>query len=153
MKRAWLIMIMGLALAVVGYAGFYYAGTAGSRHLEHSQQPELAWLKQEFHLNDAEFARIVQMHEAYLEGCAQRCQQIDEKNEHLRALLGGADHVTPEIAQTLAETAQLRAECQKQMLQHFYQVSRTMPPIQGKRYLTWVQAKTILPDTHAQMSH
>ncbi len=31
------------------------------------------------------------------------------------------------------------------MMQHFYEVSRAMPPEQGKRYLAWVQSETLLP--------
>ena len=30
------------------------------------------------------------------------------------------------------------------MLKHFFEVSRTMPPEQGRRYLTWVQEQTCL---------
>ncbi len=151
--RPWLILIAGVVLALAAYFGSYFAGTARCHQMERSQEPELAWLKEEFHLSDAEFARVSQMHEAYLEGCAQRCQRIDEKNQHLKHLLAGTNTVTAEIAATLAETAQLRAECQKQMLQHFYEVSRTMPPEQGKRYLAWVQDRTILSNTHSQMHH
>jgi hypothetical protein len=32
------------------------------------------------------------------------------------------------------------------MLRHFFQVSQTMPPEQGQRYLSWVKAKAFLPD-------
>jgi hypothetical protein len=39
------------------------------------------------------------------------------------------------------------------MLQHFYDVSRTMPPEQGKRYLAWVQQQTVASDSHSQMHH
>jgi hypothetical protein len=39
------------------------------------------------------------------------------------------------------------------MLQHFYEVSRTMPPEQGRRYLAWVQERTILADSHEEMQH
>lgn len=152
MKRSWLILIVGVALAVGAYFGFYYAGTADSRLLEHSRSPELAWLKEEFHLSEAEFGRICQMHDSYLQGCAERCRLIDEKNEHLKHLLASTDRVTPEIEQTLAQAAQLRADCQKKMLQHFYEVSRTMPPEQGKRYLAWVQEQTILADAHRGMA-
>jgi hypothetical protein len=153
MKRSWTIVIAGLLVAVAAYFGFYYAGTANSRSLEKSKAPELAWLKEEFHLSNAEFARISQMHEAYLAGCAERCRRIDEKNEHLKHLLASSDGVTPEIEKTLTEAAQLRAECQKKMLQHFYEISRTMPPEQGKRYLAWVQERTVLVDSHSQMHH
>jgi hypothetical protein len=30
------------------------------------------------------------------------------------------------------------------MLKHFFEVSRTMPAEQGRRYLAWVQAQTCL---------
>ena len=44
----------------------------------------------------------------------------------------------------VAGNSQLQAECQASMLRHFYQVSQAMPPEQGRRYLAWVQEKTIL---------
>jgi hypothetical protein len=151
MRRAWLILVAGLIGACVAYFCSYYAGTAHSHHLESTQEPEMAWLKQEFQLDDAEFLRIKQMHESYLAGCAERCRRIDEKNAELKRLLSLTNQITPQIQAALAESAQLRAQCQKEMLEHFYQVSQTMPPDQGKRYLAWVQDQTILSDTHSQM--
>ncbi len=151
MKRPWVILLAGIAVAVLGYFAFYFVGTAQCRAIAHQQEPELAWLKKEFHLNDAEFARISQMHASYLSGCAERCRLIDEKNQHLKQLLASTNTVTPDIDQLLSEAAQLRAECHKQMLQHFYEVSRTMPPEQGRRYLAWVQERTVLTDSHQDM--
>lgn len=153
MRRTWTILVAGLVLGVVAFFGFYYAGTANSRKLERSPDPELAWLKQEFQLNDADYTRLCEMHQGYLEGCMERCRKIDAVNAHLRELLAATNTITPEISQALAEAAALRAKCQEEMLRHFYEVSRAMPPEQGKRYLAWVQAQTILPDTHSQMGH
>ena len=153
MRRPSLILWAGLAVAVLAYCGIYYAGTANSCRMEPGQTPELAWFKQEFHLSDAEFTRISQAHEQYLAGCAERCHRIDLKNQALAQLLAATNNITPEIEKALAESALLRAECQKKMLQHFYEVSRTMPPEQGKRYLAWVQSKTVLTDSHSQMYH
>ncbi len=153
MKRAWITLFGGILVAVLAYFGFYFAGTAHSRSLEKSQEPELAWLQREFHLNQPEFARICQMHEAYLAGCAERCHRIDMKGEELKQLLASTNTVTPEIEKALTESAQLRADCQKKMLQHFYDVSRTMPPEQGQRYLAWVQGRTVLGESHSQMHH
>ena len=153
MKRAWLTLFGGIVLALLAYLGFYFVGTAHSRSLENSREPELAWLQREFHLDPAEFARICQMHETYLAGCAERCHRIDMKSEDLKRLLGSTNSVTPEIEKTLAEAALLRADCQKKMLQHFYDVSRTMPPDQGQRYLDWVQSRTVLCESHSQMHH
>ncbi len=153
MNRSTLILLCGIVAAALAGFGAYYAGTARSRSLTESQAPELAWLKTEFHLDDAEYTRISKLHEAYLAACAQRCQHIDAANAELRHLLAHTNAVTPEIARALAEAAQLRAECQKEMLQHFYEVSQTMPPEQGKRYLAWVQERTLSTNTHAAMEH
>jgi hypothetical protein len=153
MKRSLVILVAGVGVAVLGYCGIYYAGTARYCCPEPGKAPELAWLKQEFHLGDAEFARISEMHEQYLRGCAERCHRIDIKNEELARLLAATNSITPEIEKALGDSALLRAECQKKMLEHFYQVSQTMPPEQGKRYLAWVQSKTVLSDTHSEMQH
>jgi hypothetical protein len=153
MNRSLAILIFGLAAGSLGYWGVYHAGTAAHSALARSPSPELAWLKEEFHLSDPEFARLARMHDDYLSGCGERCRLIDAKNHKLRELLAASDHVTPEIESLLKEAAELRADCQKQMLQHFYDVSRAMPPDQGKRYLAWVHRQTVLPDTHASMHH
>jgi hypothetical protein len=153
MIRSVLILLGGLALGVLAYAGMYRAGTSSSCCLVESKSPELAWLQQEFHLSDAEFKRISQLHELYLSGCAERCRQIDLKNQELARLLEATNNVSPEIQRALEESAKLRAQCQSIMLQHFYEVSRTMPAEQGKRYLAWVRSKTLLHDTHSAMHH
>jgi hypothetical protein len=153
MKRPILILIGGLAVAALAYCGVYYGGTASCCHMETGNAPELAWLKQEFHLGDAEFKRITELHQTYLSGCAERCRRIDQKNEEVARLLAATNNITPEIEKALTESALLRADCQKKMLQHFYDVSRTMPPEQGKRYLAWVQQQTVASDSHSQMHH
>jgi len=153
MKRPIIVLFAGIALAALAYCGVYYSGTASCCRMPKGNAPELTWLKQEFHLDDVEFKRITEMHSAYLTGCAERCRRIDQKNEEVAHLLAASDHVTPEIEKALKESALLRADCQAKMLQHFYDVSRTMPPDQGRRYLAWVQQQTIPSDSHSQMHH
>jgi hypothetical protein len=153
MKHPALILVAGLALAALAYCGVYYTGTANCCHKTQGGAPELTWLKQEFQLGDTEFKRICEMHDAYLSGCAERCHRIDLKNQEVAQLLAATNNITPDIEKALAEAALLRADCQKKMLQHFYDVSRTMPPEQGKRYLAWVQKQTIPSDSHSQMHH
>jgi len=151
MKRPWLILLGGLAVALLAYGGSYFISSAPMHHLEHSPAPALAWLQTEFHISSAEFARISKLHESYSAACAERCRRIDAKNAELRTLLASTNTVTPEIEKALRETAELRAECQKAMLQHFYEVSQTMPPEQGRRYLDWVIGRTLGPQ-HATMT-
>ncbi len=153
MKRGAAILLLGLVLSLAAFVGFYYLGTAHCRAMMRGPQPELAWLKNKFHLSDAEFARISQLHEAYLPKCRERCRRIAEENTKLQRLLAGSTTVTPEIQALLAERAQMRAECEAEMLQHFIEVSRTMPPEQGRRYLAWVQRESSLHGQGMERRH
>ena len=146
MKNGVLILMLGLVAAVAAYGCIYFACTAPVRSLKRSEKPELAWLKEEFHLSDADFKRVSELHAAYLPQCRDMCREIDAHNVKLQRLLSGATSMTPEITTALAESSRLRSECQTMMLSHFFQVSQTMPPEQGRRYLSWVKAKAFLPD-------
>lgn len=146
MKKAIFILLTGLFAAVAGYSAFYFAGTAEHRKMLQEASPELAWLKREFSLSEEELARLSRLHAAYLPHCREMCHQIDAKNDELRELLMQSQQFTPEIEQKLAEASQLRLRCQSAMLKHFFEVSQTMPPEQGRRYLAWVREKTFLAD-------
>jgi hypothetical protein len=144
MKKGVLILMLGLALAAAAYGCVYFFCTSSARNLEQSSQPELAWLKQEFNLSDSEFKRISELHAAYLPQCAEMCRQVEAQNQRLKALLAATNQMTTEIESAVAESARLRGVCQRNMLRHFYDVSRTMPPEQGRRYLAWVQERTFM---------
>lgn len=146
MRRGLWILGLGVIVAALAYAAFYFAGTARSRQWLHSPQPELAWLKQEYHLSDAEFARLTKLHNAYLPQCEARCREIAALNTRLQQALTTSATVTPEIRKLLQERARMEATCQTEMLKHFYAVSRTMPPDEGRRYLAWVQQQTCFQD-------
>ena len=144
MKRGILILILGVAFGIIGYWCADAAWSSRARSLQQSGQPELAWLKEEFHLSDAQFKRISELHESYLPQCRAMCGKIDAQNNRLDQILRGATNVTLEIDQVLAETARLRSECQAVMLRHFFEVSGTMQPEQGRRYLSWVVGRAFL---------
>lgn len=147
MKRPGFILLSGLALAAAGFIGAY-AFEAGHPP-EPTPRPELAWLKQEYQLADAPYARICKMYAAYHPQCVAMCRAIDAKDAELRSLLAATNTVTPEIRQALMTAAQLRATCEIAMLNHFYEVSQAMPPTQGVRYLAWVQNETLVPSPMA----
>ena len=144
MKRAILILVLGLATAVVAYSAVYLKTTQREREALNADAPELLWLKQEFGLDEAQFGKIVKLHDAYLPQCSVTCQKIATKNAELRANFAKTDSVTPVIEEELNDIAKLRAQCQADMLRHFYDVSRAMPPAAGRRYLAWIQEKTVL---------
>jgi hypothetical protein len=146
MKRGVLILLLGIVAAAVGYCCVYVACTSPVRSLQQSDKPELAWLKEEFHLTDAEFNRVSELHASYLPQCREKCREIDAQNAKLQKLLAVATNATPEIDAALVEITRLRAECQQMMLHHFFQVSQTMSPEQGLRYLAWVKGKAFMPN-------
>jgi len=146
MKPAVLILVLGIALAGAAYCGFYFLGSASQRDLMKSPAPELAWLKKEFNLSEKEFSRVSALHAAYRPQCEERCRRIAAKNAELKALLNQTNALTTEVEKKLTEASELRLECQQAMLKHFIEVSQTMPPEQGKRYLAWVEERTFLPD-------
>lgn len=131
MRRGLTILCCGIVAAALAYCALYLSATAPTRAARRAGTPELSWLKQEFKLGDAEFQRISDLHAGYLPKCREMCGRIAARNEELRALLARTNNVTPEIENKLAEIAQLRAQCQENMLEHFYEVSRAMPPEEG----------------------
>jgi hypothetical protein len=153
MKKAGFILMVGLLLSVTAFACLFYLGTASSRGLMNEPQPGLAWLKKEFKLSDAEFARVTKLHEAYMPQCAERCRRIAQLSGKLGQLLNNASVITPEIQNVLAERAKMRADCEAEMLSHFLEVSRMMPPEQGQRYLQWVEQECVLTGQAMEQSH
>ncbi len=135
---------------MMAYASVYLAGTATKRSVEKSDNPALAWLKHEYRLDDAQFARLCALYRAYRPKCMEMCRQVDATNAQITKLIGSANAVTPQLKRALAEAGQLRVECETTMIEHFYSVAKTMPPPQAKRFLAWVQRETLNPGPMTQ---
>ena len=56
MNKGVLILILGLVAAVAAYGCIYFVCTSSARTLQQGDAPELAWLKEEFNLTDAELS-------------------------------------------------------------------------------------------------
>ena len=153
MKKGGIILLLGVLLGGGAFTGFYYSGTTCCRGLMKEPQPELAWLKHEFGLSDTELARISDLHSAYLPQCAARCGRLEELNTRLNHLLAATNALTPEIQELLTERAKARSDCEAEMLRHFLEVSRTMPPEQGRRYLAWAEKQTVLRPQSMEQAH
>jgi len=153
MKKPYLILMIGLLSSLAAFAVCFLVGTASTRELMGQPNPELAWLKKEFSLTSAEYERLAKLHQAYLPQCASRCEQIEAQNQELKRLLAESSDITPQVQAVMARRAQMRAECETEMLRHFLEVSRTMPVAQGRRYLAWVEQQTLLKGEAMEQQH
>jgi hypothetical protein len=149
MNRSLIILIGALALGAAVFAGSYMAARHATVACCTQANDDLSWLRTEFHLSEAEMARIRELHEGYQPTCAEFCAKIAAKKSELEAALANGTNVTPDVQVKLNELAALRAECQAQMLQHFLTVSQAMPPEEGRRYLAEMKQLTI--NAHDQM--
>jgi len=141
MNRSLVIVLGALALAAAIFAGSYSAGKRACALA--ASADDLSWLRTEFHLSDAEMARVRQLHEGYLPQCAKMCVLLAAKKTEVEAALAGNTSVTAGVQAKLDELGELRAQCQAQMLRHFIAVSQAMPPEQGQRYLAEMKRLTL----------
>jgi len=143
MNRSLVILIGALALGATLFAGSFFAARHTTVVCCSKPADDLGWLQMEFHLSDAEMARIRQLHEGYLPQCGEMCAKIAAKKGELDAILGHSTNVTAGAQVKLNEIAALRAQCQSNMLQHFIAVSQAMPPAEGQRYLAEMKKLTL----------
>jgi hypothetical protein len=141
MNRSLIILLGALALAAAVFAGSYFVSQRACVMTRSAD--DLSWLRDEFHLSDAEMARVRQLHEGYMPQCAKMCGLIAAKNTEVQTALGSGTNVTAEAQRKLTELGELRAQCQAQMLRHFIEVSQAMPPEQGRRYLAEMKKLTL----------
>ena len=141
MNRSLVILLGALALGAAIFAGSYSASKRVC--VLATSADDLSWLRTEFHLSDADVARVRQLHEGYKPKCAEMCVRIAAKKAEVQAALADGTNVTASAQQKLIELGELRGQCQAQMLQHFIAVSQAMPPEQGRRYLAEMKRLTL----------
>jgi Heavy-metal resistance len=146
MKRGLLILAAFLAIAAVGYGLYYQGATAPARALLSRPQSEMEWLRQEFHLSDAQFAKVQALHAAYVPKCDEMCRKIMEANARLEELVSQNNRLSPEIAAAFDRAMAVQADCRKQILAHLYEVSAQMDPAEGRRYFALMKGRVIQPE-------
>jgi hypothetical protein len=133
MKRPLVILILAL---IAGFAAFgitrKHCTTSNSNTLL-DHLPELAWLKTELALSDAQFSKVAELHDSYRPVCEEMCRRIDDSRVRLEA-------VALKSRSTDTEHERVRGECKMKMLEHLYQTAALMSEEQAERYL-----KAVLP--------
>jgi hypothetical protein len=148
MKR----LVVVLALAVLLGSGVYFiAYTVVQRTLcpvSNVEEP-LGWMRQEFHLNDAQLAQVKKLEDDYAPRCKYMCDQIEQSHKSLTSLIMTHGNMSPEVKAALQKDADVQQQCRMDMLNHVYDISKVMPPAEGKRYLQMMQAQVVHPEQTA----
>lgn len=138
--RPWLITLAVLLALASGAAAISYCWVCGGVEPRAQQTQAVAWLRDEFSLNDDQVRRIEVMHEAYQDVCAEHCAAIGEARGHLNNLRSsGAD--ASALREAEARLAEVDAMCRRSTEAHVRAVAEVMGPKQGGRYLEMVLPK------------
>lgn len=147
MKKGLLILLGALAL---GASMFVCTRLMLSRSHETamptdhaSRLPELQWLKTWLALDEEQFARVKQLHLAYLPKCEELCQRVHDANQSVLALSRKQSQVDPALAEAIHAHSKLAGECRAALLQHVYETAALLKPDQAKRYLDLMIPSTL----------
>ena len=94
MNRSLVIVLGALALGAAVFAGSYLIAQRASVAYCANPADDLSWIRAEFHLNDAEMARIRQLHEGYQPQCMKMCALIAAKETEVQTALANGTNVT-----------------------------------------------------------
>jgi len=135
MKKGLLILVLALA---AGAAAFMAARS--HRQSEHNEVlldtlSELAWLRTELKLSEAQFRQASELHTAYRPVCVEMCHNIAKTHAKLETLARSGRGMTPELEDAIRNHARVHAECQQKMLEHLYQTAALLDENQAARYL------------------
>ena len=140
MKKALVILVIALAAGVAAFWVTRSHQQAAHPNVLLDAIPELAWLRGELKLSDAQFAQASALHAAYRPQCAAMCRRIAETHARMADLARRGRSLSPELVAAIHEHARVRAECQQKMLEHLYQTADLLDDGQAARYLA-----TVLP--------
>lgn len=148
MKQLVVTAVLAVLLGWAAYALSFHVASSTFCRAPDTKDPS-SWIRQEYHLNDAQYARVKQLEDDYAPQCAGLCRQIQQSHDSLKKLILANTTVTPEVEAGLQKDNAVQQECREAMLRHFYIISQAMPPDQAKRYLEMMQAMVVEQDQTA----
>lgn len=140
MKKGLMVLILAAAIGIAAYQITRTHQQSERKEVLLDAMPELAWLRGELKLTDAQFAQASELHATYRPKCAAMCRSIAQAQARLETLATGGRGMSPELAQAIREHARVQAECQQKMLEHLYQTADLLDDRQAAKYL-----ETVLP--------
>jgi hypothetical protein len=120
-----------LVLFVVAATAYGLARFVSSRKTE----DQWTWLRREFRLSDAQYSRVLALHEAYQPICADHCNHIMAVQKRMAELEQSGAKASPAYAAAQTEWQAIIRQCNRATLQHLEKVAKEMDPGEGRRYL------------------
>jgi Spy/CpxP family protein refolding chaperone len=140
MKKRLGILVLALVAGIAAFWSMRSCKMAARNGVLLDSMSELAWVRSDLKLTDAQFAKVAELHAAYRPNCVEMCRRIAEVRGKVEELAKASRSVTPELEAALREHAETHAECQQAMLRHLYETAATLDPDQARTYL-----ETMLP--------
>jgi hypothetical protein len=135
MKRGIFIFTAALLAGLVAFCLMRSHKMAVGHESMVDSMPELAWVRKDLKLTDAQFAKVSELHAAYRPKCAEMCRRISDAHEKMESLTRKDRKLTPELQEAVREHAVIHAECQQAMLKHLYETAAVLDEKQAARYL------------------
>ncbi len=143
MKKSILILLVMITAAAAAYFAYYHFATRDARRMLGSAD-DMAWLREEFALNNEQAAAIAALKADYEPRCMEMCDRITKSGERLEKLLHESHTMTPELEAAVREASQTQADCRTATLAQAFSISAHMVPEQAVRYRTMI-AERVLP--------
>jgi hypothetical protein len=150
MSRGLLVLLLGLAIGVTAHVLFYRFHQPFDPH---SLNGELAWMRQELHLSDQQFARISELHQASsprLRALAAQVAQMKSEFAAFEKARKATDRVDfIEFAHFVEVRRAIDQECLDSTRQLVLASAKEMTPSQREQYLGIVsstESPTRLPN-------
>lgn len=100
----------------------------------------MIWLKREYQLDDATFAKVTDAHRRYFRACEQRCHELDDLNRHFLSELQTDAQPKSDIDAVHLLQEKLCHDCRLAMITHVHEVAALMPADSGRRFIADVQS-------------
>ena len=99
----------------------------------------MAWLKNEYQLDDATFEKVTEAHRRYFRACEQRCHELADVNRHFLSEVREDSQRQSDLdaVQILRET--ICHDCRLAMIDHVHEVAALMQEETGRRFIADVQ--------------
>ena len=151
------LAVLVLLAAVTGFF-CYRVSCNAALHAAATKHDAMEWLRADFHLTDAQFASIRELHNSYAGTCEEHCRMIQEATKARNALKSASSADPAAMLSAEQKIQELRTHCETAIARHVRQVAALMSAEDGQRYLAMVLPKIAdfdhqaAPDLHLNHS-